>query len=85
MGRLSLASIPLLKTMPHRFGGFAYMQSAIAIMERMNGTAGGNILVTGATSSIRGRSGFAGFAASKGGLRQICQSVAREYGPKVRR
>lgn len=46
--------------------------------------AGGNVLVTGATSSIRGREGFAAFAASKGGLRAICQSVAREFGPRVR-
>lgn len=54
-------------------------------MIKHNGQEGGNILVTGATSSIRGREGFAAFAASKGGLRQICQSVAREYGPQVSR
>lgn len=59
------------------------MQSAVAAMKNHNGEQGGNILVTGATSSIRGREGFAAFAASKGGLRQICQSVAREYGPHV--
>lgn len=59
------------------------MQAAVSAMEKHNDDMGGNVLVTGATSSIRGREGFASFAASKGGLRQICQSVAREYGPKV--
>lgn len=58
------------------------MQAAIASMTKNNEGKGGSILVTGATSSIRGREGFAAFAASKGGLRQICQSVAREYGPQ---
>lgn len=53
-------------------------------MEQHNQGLGGSIIVTGATSSTRGREGFAGFAASKSGLRAICQSVAREYGPKVR-
>lgn len=57
------------------------MQTAIRSMMEYNNGKGGSILVTGATSSVRGREGFAAFAASKGGLRQICQSVAREYGP----
>ncbi|PWN46650.1 NAD(P)-binding protein [Violaceomyces palustris] len=43
---------------------------------------GGNLIVTGATSSTRGRKDFAGFAASKSGLRAMVQSVAREYNPK---
>ncbi len=38
--------------------------------------------MTGATSSTRGREGFASFAAAKSGLRAMCQSIAREYGPK---
>ncbi|WFD31278.1 hypothetical protein MSPP1_002312 [Malassezia sp. CBS 17886] len=41
---------------------------------------GGSLLVTGATSSTRGGSGFVPFAASKGGLRLMCQSLAREFG-----
>ncbi|WFD45733.1 hypothetical protein GLX27_000357 [Malassezia furfur] len=43
---------------------------------------GGTLLVTGATSSIRGREGFVPFAAAKGALRNICQSLAREFGEK---
>lgn len=60
------------------------MQTVIGSMMERNEGQGGNVLVTGATSSIRGREGFAGFAASKSGLRAACQSVAKEFGPKVR-
>jgi NAD(P)-dependent dehydrogenase (short-subunit alcohol dehydrogenase family) len=42
----------------------------------------GTILFTGATASVRGAAQFAAFAAAKGGLRQIAQSMARELGPK---
>jgi NAD(P)-dependent dehydrogenase (short-subunit alcohol dehydrogenase family) len=42
----------------------------------------GTIIFTGATASLRGSAQFAAFAAAKGGLRQIAQSMARELGPK---
>jgi len=42
----------------------------------------GTILFTGATASVRGSAQFAAFAAAKGGLRQVAQSMARELGPK---
>jgi NAD(P)-dependent dehydrogenase (short-subunit alcohol dehydrogenase family) len=42
----------------------------------------GTILFTGATASMRGAAQFAAFAAAKGGLRQVAQSMARELGPK---
>ncbi|KAJ1598838.1 hypothetical protein NDA14_003185 [Ustilago hordei] len=61
-------------------GGFSFAQAVLRQMEK--GGEGGSLLVTGATSSTRGREGFAGFAASKSGLRAMCQSIAREYGPK---
>ena len=41
----------------------------------------GSILFTGASASIRGKPGFAHFAAAKAGLRMVAQSMAREYGP----
>ena len=41
----------------------------------------GSILFTGATASVRGRDGFAAFAAAKHGLRAVAQSMARELGP----
>ncbi len=42
----------------------------------------GTILFTGATASLRGSSQFAAFAAAKGGVRHVAQSMARELGPK---
>jgi NAD(P)-dependent dehydrogenase (short-subunit alcohol dehydrogenase family) len=41
----------------------------------------GTVLFTGASGSMRGKPGFAHFAAAKAGLRMISQSMAREYGP----
>lgn len=42
----------------------------------------GAILFTGATASLRGGANFAAFAATKGGLRAVAQSMARELGPQ---
>ena len=42
----------------------------------------GTIIFTGATASLRGSSQFAAFAAAKGGMRLVAQSIARELGPK---
>ncbi|MCW5623492.1 MAG: SDR family NAD(P)-dependent oxidoreductase [Burkholderiales bacterium] len=41
----------------------------------------GSVLFTGASASLRGKPGFAHFAAAKAGLRMVAQSMAREYGP----
>jgi NAD(P)-dependent dehydrogenase (short-subunit alcohol dehydrogenase family) len=41
----------------------------------------GTVLFTGASGSLRGKPGFAHFAAAKAGLRMISQSMAREFGP----
>jgi NAD(P)-dependent dehydrogenase (short-subunit alcohol dehydrogenase family) len=42
----------------------------------------GTIIFTGATASLRGAAQFAAFAAAKGALRQVAQSMARELGPR---
>ncbi|HEX3501439.1 MAG TPA: SDR family NAD(P)-dependent oxidoreductase [Stellaceae bacterium] len=42
----------------------------------------GSVLFTGASASLRGKPGFAQFAAAKAGLRMIAQSMAREFGPQ---
>ena len=44
--------------------------------------AGGALLVTGNTSAIRGKAGFAGFAPSKAAQRILTESIAREMGPR---
>ncbi|MEN2989204.1 SDR family NAD(P)-dependent oxidoreductase [Tistrella sp. BH-R2-4] len=60
------------------FAGFlAGREAARVMVPRGRGT----ILFTGATASVRGRDGFAAFAAAKHGLRAVAQSMARELGP----
>ena len=61
------------------FSGFLTGREAAKVMTpRGRGT----IIFTGATASVRGRDGFAAFAAAKHGLRALAQSMARELGPK---
>jgi NAD(P)-dependent dehydrogenase (short-subunit alcohol dehydrogenase family) len=61
------------------FAGFLTGREAARVMvPRGRGT----IIFTGATASVRGRDGFAAFAAAKHGLRAVAQSMARELGPE---
>ncbi|HEX3422397.1 MAG TPA: SDR family NAD(P)-dependent oxidoreductase, partial [Sphingomicrobium sp.] len=61
------------------FAGFlAAREAAKAMVPRGHGS----LFFTGATASVRGREGFAAFAAAKAGLRAVAQSTARELGPK---
>lgn len=61
------------------FAGFlAGREAARVMVPRGRGT----IIFTGATASLRGRSGFAAFAAAKHGLRAVAQAMARELGPQ---
>ena len=59
--------------------GFVFSRAAVrAMLPRGRGT----LIFTGATASLRGRAGFAGFASAKAALRALAQSCAREFGPK---
>jgi NAD(P)-dependent dehydrogenase (short-subunit alcohol dehydrogenase family) len=60
------------------FGGFLVGREAA---RRLVPLGRGTVLFTGASGSLRGKPGFAHFAAAKAGLRAISQSMAREYGP----
>jgi len=61
------------------FAGFLNARKAARCMApRGHGT----MLFTGATASLRGSAGFAGFAGAKAGLRMLAQSLARELGPR---
>lgn len=63
----------------HALGGFQLAQAAIpALLER----GGGSLFFTGASASLRGKAHYAPFAAAKAGLRNLSQSIAREYGPR---
>jgi NAD(P)-dependent dehydrogenase (short-subunit alcohol dehydrogenase family) len=48
----------------------------------MISAGGGNIIVTGNTSALRGRPSFAGFAPTKAAQRILTEAMARELGPK---
>lgn len=60
------------------FAGFLVGREAV---RRMVPLGRGTVIFTGASASLRGKPGFAHFAAAKAGLRMIAQSMAREYGP----
>ncbi|MCV3205207.1 SDR family NAD(P)-dependent oxidoreductase [Mesorhizobium sp. YC-39] len=61
------------------YGGFLIGQQAA---RRLLARGSGSILFTGATASVKGFSGSAGFAMPKFGLRGLAQSMARELAPK---
>ncbi len=61
------------------FTGFLVgREAARSMLPRKRGT----VIFTGASGSTRGRAHFAAFAAAKGGLRFMAQSMARELGPQ---
>jgi NAD(P)-dependent dehydrogenase (short-subunit alcohol dehydrogenase family) len=63
----------------HCLGGFLIGRE---VARRMAPRGKGTLLFTGASGSLRGKAGFAAFAAAKAGLRALSQSMARELGPK---
>ncbi len=60
-------------------GGFLFCREAL---KKMTPRGDGCLLVTGASASMRGKPGFAAFTAAKGGLRNLAQSLAREFQPQ---
>ena len=63
----------------HVLGAFHLAQAAIPTL-LANG--GGSLFFTGASGSLRGKANFAPFASAKAGLRNLAQSIAREFGPQ---
>jgi NAD(P)-dependent dehydrogenase (short-subunit alcohol dehydrogenase family) len=63
----------------HALGGFQVAQAALPVLLQHGG---GSLFFTGASASLRGRAHFAPFAAAKGALRNLAQSIAREFGPQ---
>ena len=64
-----------------RVGCFAGFLVGRETARRLVPLGRGTVIFTGASGSLRGKPGFAHFAAAKAGLRAIAQSMAREYGP----
>jgi len=61
------------------FAGFLVGREAASYMvPRGRGT----MLFTGATASVKGRTGYTAFSSAKFGLRAVAQAMARELGPK---
>ncbi len=51
------------------------------VLVDMRGAGDGNIIVIGATASVRGGGGFAAFSSAKGAQRNLVQSIARHVSP----
>lgn len=64
-----------------RVGCFAGFLVGREAARRMVPLGRGTVIFTGASASLRGKPGYAHFAAAKAGLRAVAQSMAREYGP----
>ncbi|MEQ8164558.1 MAG: SDR family NAD(P)-dependent oxidoreductase [Alphaproteobacteria bacterium] len=64
------------------FGGFLVGRSAARAMLRRTDEVKGTIIFTSATAANRGSANFVNLAMPKFGLKAVCQSMARELGPK---
>jgi short-subunit dehydrogenase len=60
----------------------ALLHLARSVAPKMVENGGGALIVTGNTSSLRGKAKFAGFAPTKAAQRILAESIARELGPK---
>jgi NAD(P)-dependent dehydrogenase (short-subunit alcohol dehydrogenase family) len=63
----------------HALGGF---QLAHAALPRFLEAGRGSLFFTGASGSLRGKARFAPFASAKAAVRNLAQSLAREFGPQ---
>jgi NAD(P)-dependent dehydrogenase (short-subunit alcohol dehydrogenase family) len=61
------------------FGGFLFSREAL---RKMTPRGEGCLIFTGASASMRGKPWFAAFSAAKGGLRNLSQSLARDFQPR---
>ena len=71
----------------HALGAFNLARAALpALLARrdpgMPFHHGASLFFTGASASLRGKANFAAFSAAKGALRNLSQSLAREFGPQ---
>lgn len=65
-----------------RMATFALFRLASSVCPLMEARGRGTILVTSATSSVRGNKGQHSHAAAMGGRRMLCQTLNAEFGPK---
>ena len=62
-----------------RMATFGLFRLAQAVTPKMKERQGGNIIVTSATSAVRGNKGQHSHAAAMGGRRRLCQSLNAEF------
>ena len=65
-----------------RVGCFAGFLVGREAARRLVPRGRGTVIFTGASASLRGKPGYAQFAAAKAGLRMVAQAMAREFGPQ---
>jgi NAD(P)-dependent dehydrogenase (short-subunit alcohol dehydrogenase family) len=65
-----------------RLGTFGLFRLASSVCPLMEARGKGTILVTSATSAVRGNAGQHSHAAAMGGRRMLCQSLNAEFSPK---
>jgi len=65
-----------------RVGCFAGFLVGREAARRLVSLGRGTVIFTGASASMRGKPGYAQFAAAKAGLRMVAQAMAREFGPQ---
>lgn len=83
IGNRTLADTPL-KTfeLGWRVGTLGLFRVASSLLPLMIKRGGGNLLVTSATSAIRGNAGQHSHAAAMGGRRMLCQTLNAEFAPQ---
>lgn len=65
-----------------RVGCFGAFLTAKRALPLLTAQGAGSLIFTGASGSLRGKASFAHFASAKAALRNLAQSLAREYGPR---
>jgi len=65
-----------------RVNAYGLFAAARQVVPQMRDNGGGNIVVIGATASVKHSAGFTGFTAAKSAQRALAQSLARHLGPE---
>ena len=65
-----------------RVNAYGCLLAAQQVVPAMRSAGQGNIIVIGATASLKGAAGFVAFGAAKAAQRSLAQSLARQLGPQ---
>lgn len=76
------ATVPEAFERAWRVNAYGLLLAAKQVIPAMRAAGGGNIIVIGATASLKGAAGFVAFASAKAAQRSLAQSLARRLGPE---